>query len=194
MNKLTPADVVKILTLIRANYDGAYANTSSQEAELLVRFWYDCLREYDKEVVTEAVKNAIKKCEYAPRLANIVAEADALLNADEKSDEELWAELCGVLPTVYECSRYLSYPQSYKEANDKLNELYSSLDENLKLYTVNLSSLIEISEESAESLTFEKARFFRQMPVLRKHRKEKASAQRFIEATEAQKKLNPPKK
>lgn len=181
MTALKKQDVIKILTLIRANYDNAYANTSAEEAEMLVNFWYDCLNKYSYEIVYEATKNAICKSEYIPKLANIINQAEKLTAPDKKSDEELWAELSDKLSEVYDVSRYLPYPQHYDKAAKKLDGIYASLSEDIKLYVVNVSSLIEISELPAENLVYEKARFFRQMPVLRAHAKDKQSAQLLLD-------------
>ena len=180
MTALKKQDIIKILTLIRANYDNAYSSTSIEEAEMLINFWYDCLNKYSYEVVYEATKNAISKSEYIARLANIVAEAEKLVAVDKKSDEELWAELTDNLSEVYDVSRYLAYPQHYDNASNKLDQIYSALSEELKLYVVNVSTLIELSALPSENLVFEKARFFKQMPVLRKHAKDKQAAQMLL--------------
>lgn len=177
MTALKKQDILKILTLIRANYDNAYASTSIEEAEMLINFWYDCLNKYSYETVYEATKNAISNSQFVPRLANIVNEAEKIVTADRKSDEELWAELTDKLYEVYDVSRYLPYPQHYKIASKKLDKIYISLSEDLKLYVVNVSTLIELSELQPENLVYEKARFFKQMPVLRAHAKDKQAAQ-----------------
>lgn len=176
MTALKKQDVIKILTLIRANYDNAYAHTSPEEAEMLVNFWYDCLNKFSYEIVYEATQNAICKSEYIPRLANIVSEAEKLVSPDKKSDEELWAELSDKLSQVYDVSRYLLYPQHYKKASEQLDKIYDSLSDEIKLYVVNVSTMIEISEMPTDKLGFEKARFFKQMPVLRANAKDKKSA------------------
>lgn len=182
MRILEKEDIISFLTLIGANYDNAYASTDKNVTKMLIDLWYEYLNKYSYEVVYEATKKAISKSEYVPRLANIINEAENLVAVDKKSDEELWAELTDKLYEVYDLSRYLSYPQHYENASKKLDEIYASLPEELKLYVVNVSTLIEISGLPPENLVYEKARFFKQMPVLRTHVKDKQAAQLLLDS------------
>ena len=185
MTKLKPEHIVRILTLIRVNYENAYANLSADEVELLANSWYYNLKEYSYEVVYDATNNALKKSNFIPRLANIIEEAEKLVKSDKKSDEELWAELTSVLGRTYEVSRYLSYPQYSNWTNKKLNEIYDGLSNELKTYVVNVSTLVELSQLSPESLQYEKTRFFKQMPILKTHAADKKAAEKFIGQTNA---------
>ncbi len=178
--ELTKNDVIKIIELIRVNYDNAYSGLSKDETALLLDFWYDSLKKYPKETVFECVKNAINSCEYAPRLANIVKEVRRLQEANAPTDEQLWAELTNVLGQVYQVSRYLSYPQYSQWTNAQLNKLYDGLSEELKLFVVNRSTLIDIAEMTDENLQYERARFFKQMPTLRQHYYYSIEAKEFL--------------
>ncbi len=180
MSKLLKRHIIEVLTLIRVNYENAYKNQDENEAELLVRNWYNFLSKYDYETVMAATQLAISKSEYVPRLSNIINEAEKLINPDAKSDEQLWAELYSGLGKVYDISRYLAYPQYVKWANGKLKEIYENLDDDIKLYVVNVSALVEISEMNDDSLLYEKARFLKQMPVLKKNKSDKATAQNLL--------------
>lgn len=191
--QLTHNDILRIIELIRVNYDNAYSGYNNEQTITLRDFWYESLKNYPKEVVFESVKNLIIKNEFAPRLANIIEESERLITPNKKSDEELWAELSSVLGKVYDISRYLTYPQYVKWANEKLNKIYSSLSEELKLFVVNVSTLVDIAAMTEESLQFERARFFRQMPQLKKHGAQKAAAQKFLEQTKTQQALPQPK-
>lgn len=180
MNELKPTDIIEIIALIRANYDNAYANTDDKQAELLVKFWYDSLKGYDRVTVLEAAKNAVKHCQFAPRLADLIREIDALNSLGKKTDEQLWAELTDVLGRIYQISRYLPYPQYRKWASEKIAEIFDALSEELKLYLVNTSTLIEISELPAENLIYEKNRFLKRVPALRQYTENQQDAQRFL--------------
>lgn len=192
--QLTHNDVLRIIELLRVNYDNAYSGYNNEQTITLLDFWYESLKDYPKEVVFESVKNLIIKNEFAPRLANIIEEIERLISPDQKTDEQLWAELSAVFGKVYDISRYLTYPQYVNWANAKLNEIYSKLSDELKLFVVNVSTLVDIAEMSDESLQFERARFFKQMPQLKKHGAQKAAAQKFLEQTKTQQALPQPKK
>jgi len=180
MTKLNKEDIIKYIVKIQLNFENAYPTSGDFERELLLESWYEVLNLYPKEVCDVAVNNALKRAKFAPRLGDICEEIEKLLKSDAKSDEELWAELNYVLGKVYDVSRYLHYGQYYNWANYKLNEIYEALDDDLKLYVVNVSTLVELSEMTSEALTYERARFFKQMPILKKHAKDKALAGEFL--------------
>lgn len=188
MKKLTKRDIGIYLVKINLNFENAY-NFGDDEQSLLVESWYEALSEYPKEICDSAVNNALKYARFAPKLGDIVEEIQKLMNADSKSDEELWAELMNVTAKVYDISRYLKYEQYFKNATAKLRDIYDGLSGELKLYVVNISTLIEISELPRESLPYEKARFFKQMPVLRRHAEEKQTAKKLLESISEVKKL-----
>lgn len=185
MTQLKRVDIIKYLIKIQLNFENSYVTATELERELLLESWFEALCEYPKEACDAAVNNVLKHSKFAPRLGEICEEAEKLLNPDKKSDEELWAELEGVLAQVYDISRYLSYPQNFKSASDKLKIIYGELDEDIKLYVVNTSTLVHISELTSESLLYERNRFLKQMPVLKKHKKEKRAAQKFLNAVNA---------
>lgn len=188
MKKLTKRDIGIYLVKINLNFENVY-NFGDDEQSLLVESWYEALSEYPKEICDRAVNNALKYARFAPKLGDIVEEIEKLMNADSKSDEELWAELMNVTAKVYDISRYLKYEQYFINATSKLRDIYDGLSGELKLYVVNISTLIEISELPRESLPYEKARFFKQMPVLRRHAEEKQTAKKLLESISEVKKL-----
>lgn len=181
MTDLTRKDIVTYILKIRLNFENAYPTRSDGEFDLLVESWYDALKEYPKAVCDKAMNNALKKAKFAPRLGDITEEIEAILNANQKTDEELWVELNSVLSRAYEISRYIRYPQYVIWAQKKLTEIYNSLDRAIQLYVVNISTLTELSELTEEALHYEKTRFLKQMPVLRKRVREREQAQQLLE-------------
>ncbi len=180
MTKLTKNDIAKYILKIQLNFENAYRFNSELESTLLLGTWFDILNKYPKEVCDVAVNNALAKAKFAPRIGEIVEEIKILNSVNSKTNEELWAELMDIKYSVWEISRYLKYPQHYEAANKQLTKIYKNMSDELKLYAVNLSILIEISELSEENLSYEKNRFFRNMPELRKHREDKITAERFL--------------
>lgn len=194
MQNVEREDIIKYLIKIQLNFENAYVTSNQMERELLVESWYEALCVYPKEICSAAVNNALKRAKFAPRLGDITEEIDNILTADAPSDEELWAELSSVLGKVYEYSRYLQYSQHYLWASGKISEIYSALDEELKLFVVSTSELVDLAEMSAENIQFERVRFFKQMPVLKKHRANKIAAQMFLMKNKEMQALPKPKK
>lgn len=180
MTTLEKTDIHKILVLIRTNFENSYNFKTEEEARLLVEFWYESLKEYPKEVVYQAVYSAVRRSEFAPKIATILNEIKTLNSVNEKTDIELWTELEDVLYEVYETAQYMRYPQHYHNAEKKVNKIYSDLSDEIKLFVVNVSTLIEISAMDSESRKFEKARFLKTMPSLRQHAKDKVQAEQFL--------------
>lgn len=185
MTALSREDIIKYIIKIQLNFENSYTVSTDLERELLVESWYEALCEYPKEVCDSAVNSALKRAKFAPRLGDITEEIDKILNADQPTDEELWSELTSVLGKVYEFSRYLSYPQYYKWAAEKLDGIYNNLSEQLKTYVVNRSALVELATIPSDNLQYERARFFKQMPVLKKHTEQKLQAQKFLQEVSA---------
>lgn len=189
MTALTRDDIIKYIIKIQLNFENAFKATTDLDKSLLIESWFEILGEYPKEICDRAVVNALKKAKFAPRIGDIVDEINALYNAQKKSDEQLWAELMDVCPKVYEISRYLKYEQYYKNASEKLRKIYEGLSDDLKLYVVNLSTLIDISELTDDDLPFEKTRFFKQMPGLRQQSDRVREAKKFFASIDAPKRI-----
>ncbi len=180
MSALTPETIATYIIKIKLNFENAYVTTNETERLLLVTSWYDALRDYPKEICDVAVNNVLKRAKFTPRLGDITEEADKLLTPQLKSDEELWAELNSVLGRAYDVSRYLSYPQHADWSNRKLDEIYGGLSDELKLFVVNTSTLVELAEMPPEAMQYERSRFFKQMPILKKQRANKIEAQKYL--------------
>lgn len=184
MAKLKKTDIPKLIMLIRTNFENAYNFKTEEEGALLIAYWYECLKEYTQEVVYQAFNNAIKNSEFAPKIKNILEEADKLVNAGKKTDEELWAELKDVLYEALDASHYCN-PQYNEETRkygrDKLDKIWEDLSDEIKAYCVNISGLIEIAAMESESRQFEKARFLKAMSRLRETLKNRKESEQFLQ-------------
>lgn len=178
MTPITPQDVNKYIATIRINFENAYKTQTDEEREILIKSWYVILKDYPKEIVDKAVINSIKYAKFAPRIGDIVEQIEKLCEAYEKSDEELWAELTGVLREVSR-NRY-AYGYTFIDANGKTQgdnarqrnkDIFERLSPELKSYCSNLSGLIAIAELTTEDLNYEKGRFLRVMPTIKQRAK-----------------------
>ncbi len=165
--ELKKNDIIKIITLIKVNYDNAYPDGDGESTKTLIEFWYNCLKKYPKEIVFQAVENTVKHCKFTPRLADIIEEIDKILISRAPSLDALWEELTSILLKVFEVSRYIGYPQYSQWTNEQLDGLYDSLNPELKLYVTTRSALVQLSELSGESLQYERVRFLKAMPEIR---------------------------
>lgn len=184
--KLQKTDIPKLLMLIRVNFDNVYNFKTEDEAKLLVEYWYECLKDYPQEVVYKAFDNAIRSSEFAPKLSNISAEADKLVNACKKTDEELWAELCDVRWEAYNAMQYCNptYNDETRSIGQRrLKALWDNLSPEIKTYVVTQRGLAEIGGMNEEALQYEKARFLKAMPRIRETLKNRKAATQFLKLT-----------
>lgn len=184
MAQLTKTDVGKYLLKIQLNFDNAYRFQSDYERGLLLESWMDILQNYSKEICDIAVNNVLAQAKFAPRIGDIVEEIKILQSTDSKSDEELWAELMSIKYEVFNESLYLKYPQQFDEAYNRITTIYNKLSPDLRLFLVNASSLIDFANITNEDLPYERTLFYKRMPILRKHSKDKIAAQNFLQLTE----------
>ena len=185
---LQKTDIPKLIMLIRVNFENAYNFKSEDEAKLFVMYWYSCLKDYPREVVYAAFNNAIRGSEFAPKIANIIAEAEKLVNAGNKTDDELWAELCDIRWEAYNAWQYCNQmynEETRKEGLRRIQNVWDDLSLEIRAYVVNKSGLAEIGGMDIEKLQYEKARFLKAMPRIRETLKNRQAATQLLEMTYA---------
>lgn len=181
MRACSKQDVVKYITIIKINFENAY-NLSDQDMILLTNTWYEILKDYPAEICNAAVINSLKKSKFAPRIGSIVEEIESMAEATEKNDLELWSELNYALRNAY--NNWYMYPYTFTDRNGKTQgenarlrnkALYEGLDPILKEYVSDINGLVTLSKASNEELNYEKGRFLKTVPTLRKRAKTRAT-------------------
>lgn len=169
MTELTLQDCLKYLTMIRINFENAYKMQTSEEKQMLIRSWFEILKDYPKEVCDKAVMNAIKNAEFAPRIGTIVKEIERMRTAYEKTDGELWTELTGVLNKVGKLMYFGTARHWYNgeliDPTEEVNKIFDKLDPILQHYVGGVSGLVALSKQ--ETLEYEKGRFLKNVEILR---------------------------
>lgn len=174
--QLTKSEIVKIISAIKVQCPEALQYNTKDDFNTLVGMWFDCFKEYPKEVVWAAVRNALKNTVYQKQnwLGAISQEINNMQEAYEKTKEELWVELTSVLHKV--SSNVYAYKYTFVEQNGKTQgenayernkEIFNKLSPELKEYCRSLNGLEEIADYTEEQLSYERGRFMRDMPILR---------------------------
>ena len=167
-------DIVKMLTLIRMTYPNAYPTRSDEEEIMLVELWYSMFKGYPREIILAAFERAMKKSEFAPKPATIIAEVEKMQGAYEKDDAALWAELQGVLREVSRCVYMFNH--TYVEddgisqgdkARRRVTEIFAALDPALQDYCRDQRGLVELAKYTDEQTSYEHGRFMKIMPTVR---------------------------
>lgn len=166
--------------MIRINFENAYKTHSDIERQILIKSWYEILKEYPKEVCDKAVIAAIRTAEFAPKIGTIVKEIEKMQEAMQKTGTELWSELTAVLRQL--ANNAYKYRFNYIEENGRTQgenareankKIFASLSPELKAYYNDLAGLIRLTQLTNDDLNFEKARFLRDLPQLRERAKVK---------------------
>lgn len=180
---LTKSEIVKIITAIKVQCPEALPYKTENEFDILVDMWFEVFREYPKEVLWVAVRNALKNTVYQKQnwLGAINQEVEKLQVAYEKDETELWAELTGVLREVNACAYRLRFnapdyngKTQGENARLRMIEIFNNLSPELKSYVRNEGTLAEIAYFTDEQLQYEKGRFMRTLPQIKQRAKTRA--------------------
>lgn len=182
MKTLTVNDVLQYLTMIRINFENAYKTQTQEEQKLLLKSWYAILKDYPKEVCDQAVINALKNAEFAPRIGSIVKEIEKMQEAYEKSQEELWTELTATFREVADCAykfRFTYVEENGKtqgeNARERVKEIFNNLSPEIRDYVRNERALIELTELTSNQLNYEKRNFEKVIPQIKQRAKTRAT-------------------
>lgn len=181
--QITKSETVKVITAIKVQCPEALPYRNESEFDILVEMWHDILKEYPQEVVWQAVRNALKNTVYQKQnwIGAISQEIDKMQMAYEKDENELWAELTGVLREVSNCAYKFNF--NFVERNGKtqgenarlrVEEIFNNLSPELKDYIRNKGALIELADLPDQQLNYEKGRFLKVMPQIKERARTRA--------------------
>lgn len=175
--KLKKAHVVEYIALVNLQFSNAYNFTTDRERELLVNLWYEGLKFYPKELCDVAVKNALFKAEFVPKIATVLKEVETLYSAQQASDGQLWSELVSACAQIrddvpYSSDRYDTVIHedtgltTAGEMRKTIAKIYDGLDPKLKEYCGSMRGFMDLSQTDEEDLKYEKGRFLKQLPII----------------------------
>lgn len=174
MKELKKTDVLDYITVIRLNFDGAYKTSGKEEFERLIQSWYNILKVYPKEVCDKAVERALKTSEFTPRIGTIVKEIEKICDTQEKSLEELWAEVESVFYKVNEDLWRLRFSviesngkSQGDNAKERIYDTFNSLSPELREYLQDVGGLISLAQMDEKTLAFEKKAFIKAIPTIK---------------------------
>ena len=142
------------------------------DVETLVRTWTLLLKDYPDKAVDVAFFKCLQTCKMPPTPADVIEQLNSLIETTESSDEELWSEYTAALRKVERQLGYLQYPlfgETQADTHKRIEAVWESLHERLKQYIGSKGELMRMSRDySNEDLKFEKNRFFKSMPAMKK--------------------------
>lgn len=189
--KVSETDIINYIAIINLNFDSPYANISEENMDLLINTWYDCLKDYPKELCDRAMKELIISYKYkSPKLPDLIAIINDYINAGEKTANELWEELKKALIEIrkladkFYINKIVLSPEGeqyeYEVKGKKYaytvgqvcrmqaEDLYNALSSEIRARYTSFSSIIELSRMSEEQIAFEKNRFEKNLFEIRR--------------------------
>lgn len=174
---LKKAHIVEYITLINLQFPNAYQFATERDRELFINLWFEGLKDYPKEICDMAVKRAILKAEFTPKIAMVIKEVESLVEAQRSSDGKLWNELLSALNAIrselpYASERYDEVIHddtgltTAGEVRKRISKVYDGLDVKLKEYCGDVRGFMELAKIGEEDLQYEKGRFLKQLPIL----------------------------
>lgn len=174
---LKKAHIVEYITLINLQFPNVYQFATERDRELFINLWFEGLKDYPKELCDMAVKKAILKAEFAPKIATVIKEVENLVEAQDISDGELWNNLVSALNAIrnempYASERYDDIIHddtgltTAGEARKHISRVYDRLESKLKEYCGSMRGFMDLAQIAEEDLQYEKGRFLKQMPII----------------------------
>lgn len=155
---MTREEAIKILTILKANYQNLYKNISKKEAEDIIELYQMMFKDCDYKLVNYAVAELINTFQYPPTIADIKNKMYELSSRnDDKSPSELWDKLLKAI-------RNGTY--GYEEEFEKLpREVQEFVREPFQLH--ELASI-----DSKTIHTVIKGQFLKQIEIIKQRQKE----------------------
>lgn len=168
--------IVEMLGAIKTIYSYYAKDTNVQ---LLVGTWMRLLDGYDDKVTDAAFYKCLQTCKMPPTPADVIEQIKSMYRSLERSEEELWTDYKKALRDTCDQVRRFSYTyvdstglSQGDQARQKVQEIWSGLDEKIKMYLGTKGELMRNARAWGEDengfFTWEKPRFMKQMPIMEK--------------------------
>ena len=142
------------------------------DVQILVKTWTLLLKDYPDKAVDVAFFKCLQACKMPPTPADVIEQLNSMIEATEATDEELWSEYTTALRKVEKQLGYLQYPlfgETTDDAHKRIEAVWEGLPERLQFYIGSKGELMRMARDyTAEDLKFEKNKFFKSMPQMKK--------------------------
>lgn len=142
------------------------------DVQILVKTWTLLLKDYPDKAVDVAFFKCLQTCKMPPTPADVIEQLNSMIEATEATDEELWSEYTTALRKVEKQLGYLQYPlfgETTADTHKRIDAVWEGLPERLQFYIGSKGELMRMARDyTAEDLKFEKNKFFKSMPQMKK--------------------------
>lgn len=155
---MTREEAIKVLSILKANYQGFYKDISKREAEEVISLYQVMFSDCDIGLVVLAVKELINSLKYPPTIADIKNKMYELSNKhNDKSPTELWDKLLKAIR-----NGYYGYLREFDELPDEVKDFVRRPEQ--------LRELALMDSNIVHSVV--KGQFFKQIEIIKQRKKE----------------------
>lgn len=174
----TTDKIIEMIGAIKTIYPYYSKDISMEQMATLIRTWETLLKKYPDDVTEVGFYKCLQTCKTPPTPADVIEQINAIVEAYEPSDEELW----GVYEKALKDTWYQiqMFPYTYidstgisqgQQARNKVEEIWAGLPEKIKLHIASKGELMRLAREynfNEDFCTYEKQRFMKAMPIMKK--------------------------
>ena len=145
MNK---QETIQVITLLAGNYD-SISQKSSEQKQLMVNTWYECLNDLDYKLVLQAIKKSIIESPYPPTIHEIRKNAIEMVKPTQNDALKDWNEcynmICnGTYMTQEEFDKHSPICKKFFGSVNQLRAYATNEDFNLDVVRSNFFKQYEI--------------------------------------------------
>lgn len=165
--ELTKKDIIQLLGVIKTNYAYAYKDIDKNGLSLLADLWFNSLKIYPINVITQVIQYTLEKSTYPPTLADIISNLKQLVYSTYPNANELWDEIAqAVSKTIGIYYFGEQYAIDGVRPKERMQIVYNNLNELCREWLGNASTLKEMRLLDTTALACEKARFYKDLPSI----------------------------
>lgn len=169
----TQNKITEIIAAIKTIYP-YYAKEA--DVQILVKTWSALLKDYPDTVVDVAFYKCLQTCKMPPTPADVIENINALLEATEPTDEELWNEFAKALKDAGRLTYYFRFTAlesngltEGENARRKVEAIWEGLHDKNKQYLGGYGEFMRMAcNYDEEELKFERNRYLKTLPTLQK--------------------------
>lgn len=176
---MTPCSETEINSLfnnliLRYPHTNGYVNYSKGELEIVVKGWYEDLKDYPKILVGSAVKQLRKTMTFMPNVSNIISRIKEIQKAYTENPEEVWNKFDDELGEICRTAPKLHYAEpTCTEAKAHLKSIYQKMPVLIKDWLgakddidIAIGRMVGIANYDETQLSVAKAQFLKRYAEL----------------------------
>ena len=174
----TTDKIIEMIGAIKTIYPYYSKDISLEQMATLVKTWETLLKNYPDDVVEIGFYKSLQICKMPPTPADVIEQINGIIEAYEPSNEELWGVYEKALRDTWQQMQMFGYTyidstgiSQGQQARNKVEAIWAGLPEKIKLHIASMGELMRLAREynfNDDFCTFEKQRFIKAMPIMKK--------------------------